>query len=62
MVIADIPGKTLTELNVKESFEKYSVRKTFAQFVLKEFDFEKSIVKPMQSAVCKEAYKTRESY
>ena len=42
--------------------EKYSNRKTFAEFVLKEFDFEKCTVKPMHLAVCKEAHQNGGSH
>ena len=41
--------------------EKYSNRKTFAEFVLKEFDFEKCTVKPMH-LVCKEAHQNGGSH
>ena len=73
--MANIPDMNLTELNAKDmkkvymitysqaNFpEKCSDRKTFAQFVPKVFDFEKSTTKPIHWAVSKEAHQSGGSH
>ena len=72
--MANIPVMNLTELNTRDmrkvymitysqaNLEKCPDRKTFAEFVLKAFDFENSTVKPLHWAVCKEAHQNGGSH
>ena len=66
--MANIPDSNLTEINERDmrnvcmitysqaNLEKFPERKTFAEFVLKAFDFQNSTMKPMHWTVCKEAH------
>ena len=72
--MANIPVMNLTELNTRDmrkvymitysqaNLEKCPDRQTFAEFVLKVFDFENSTVKPLHWAVCKEAHQNGDSH
>ena len=60
MNMTELSARDMRKVNMKTcsqaNLEKCPDRKTFAEHVWKAFDFEKSMIKPMYWAVCREAH------